>query len=117
MTLSIVIIGITIAVIIGLSFLNVAFFDLQCKGSCSGCSTLTPVRLLEVCPLIWMDEFGCERDCKVRNFQCVYDQEFERTCLNCINDCKVQYGLDGNATLRNLSAYTDYSKCARVCYT
>ena len=78
-------------------FFNYAVFNSQCEtDGCSGqiCSAKKLISRNIYTPCEYIAEFGCNKDCKARNFQCSFDEEFRSSCLKCVQDCKVKYSLN-----------------------
>ncbi len=65
---------------------------------------------------IWKPEYVCNRDCRVRNFRCGFDEEFRKECIGCVNGCKKRYGLDEDGRFpENYSDYRSFESCVRNC--
>lgn len=102
---------VTILAILGLVFVigpffNYAVFNSQCGDV--GCDSCAANRIYEpkvFCKLRDSATAGCEKDCKVRNFKCGFDEEFKSQCIKCVQDCKVKYTADSEF-IENC-----YSKC------
>jgi len=95
-------------------YFNFAIFDSQCKtGGCSGqiCSA-SPLSYDVITTCEWRPEYGCNRECKVRNFRCSFDQEFKQKCIGCIQDCRSQFDFKTG----NISVYQEFEECTRNCY-
>jgi len=95
------IVAVLILVFVILPYSNFAVFDSQCKrGGCSGqvCSANADM-MMSICD--FPPEYMCLKDCKVRNFQCGFDPEFEQNCISCIKNCKNQPGLAQNSCFEN----------------
>lgn len=107
----VLVITIALTVFVAPNF-NFAILDSQCKTSgCSGqiCST-SPLSQGTICD--WIPEYGCNKDCKVRNFRCSFDQEFKQNCLDCIQDCRTKFDLE----TRDASIYQEFGDCTAGCY-
>ncbi len=93
---------ITVLAILGLVFVvgpffNYAVFDSQCETTgCSGqiCSSKKLISRGIYTTCEYNAEYGCNKDCEVRNFNCNFDEELKGSCLKCVQDCKVKYSLN-----------------------
>ena len=103
-----IIIVVIISFVAIIKYSDFAFSDSQCvTGGCSlGECGKEGKDVMFAITCQWLPEHGCNKDCKVRNFKCDFDQEFKETCLNCIDNCKTQIG-DNNTQLND---------CYRTCY-
>ena len=93
-------------------FFNYAFFDSQCEPSgCSGqiCSAKKLISRNMYTTCEYKPEYGCNKDCKVRNFECDFDEEFKSSCLKCVQVCKVKYSF-------NKAVAEAMEACLNPCY-
>ena len=93
-------------------FFNYAAFDFQCQASgCSGemCKARTALPSKTYTGCEFKPEYGCNKDCKARNFRCSFDEEVQNDCLKCVQNCTV---------LRNFSKVVEEAKdsCFTSCY-
>ena len=96
----ILIISIIILVSFVIPLFNFAIFDSQCYDMLTECITIPAfpwakkgrilVDLVEPEP----PETFCSQNCKVRHFKCSFDQEFQKKCLDCIQNCKSKFNSD-----------------------
>ena len=35
----------------------------------------------------WLPEYGCYKDCRLRNGQCSFDKNIANSCVSCIEEC------------------------------
>ena len=109
-----ILVAVAVIIIFIAPVFNFEVSDSQCKtGGCSGqiCSA-SPLDYGAVTTCDWRPEYGCNKDCKVRNFQCSFDQEFKQSCMNCIQECGNQFDFrtgDG-------SIYQEFEECTISCY-
>ena len=92
-------VAVAVLALLGLVFVvgpnfNYAVFDLQCETSgCSGqiCAAkkVASSALSTICE--WKPEYGCNRNCEVRNLKCSFDNETRNTCLECVGNCTIKF--------------------------
>ena len=110
----IIFVALAALIVFATPYINFAVSDSQCKtGGCSGqiCSS-SPLSYGAITTCEWLPEYGCNKDCEVRNFRCSFDQEFKQNCINCIQDCKNQFDLK----TADISIYQAFEDCTRSCY-
>lgn len=92
-------------------FFNYAVFDFQCQTSgCSGqickARTVFPSKTYTTCE--YQPEYGCNKDCKVRNLKCGFDEGIRDQCLKCVQNCTVLHSF--NKLVEEAKA------CLKSCY-
>ena len=88
--LAILLLAVLGLVFVVMPFFNHAVFDMQCqKTGCSGqiceARTIVPSSGMSACD--WKPEYGCLKGCKVKNYKCGFDADYEKSCMECLQRC------------------------------
>lgn len=113
--LLIIIVAITVSTIIAtnpdipiIKYSNSTPGNIQCVTG--GCSSQVCGKQGEVDERVttcaWKPEYGCNRDCKLRNSTCDFDPEFRETCRECVENCTIQIAIN----------HTQAGGCYETCY-
>ncbi len=118
---TLIIVLIIIGLIFILSLFNIAFSDFQCvETGCSGqsCAAL-PWGIAGPTTCEYLPQYGCLKDCKVRNFRCGFEPEYKQQCTNCILDCKTRFDVKGFSIFSQEQAEEarqNLNECFQICY-
>ena len=87
--LSIIALSILGLIFVVMPYFNYAVFDFQCgQVGCSDCAANRVYEPKVFCKPQDSATAGCNKDCKVRNYKCGFDEGFSDSCLRCVQDCK-----------------------------
>ena|SRR3989338_2117641 len=107
-------IAVVVLALLGLIFVigpyfNYAVFDSQCEtAGCSGqiCSAKKLVSSGYSTTCEWKPEYGCNKDCEARDLKCSFDEDFTKTCLECVTNC----------TKKFVDEIIELEECHNLCY-
>ncbi len=99
--------------IVFLIFVASVFYEFSTSCHAAGCSgqICTSGFDSQITTCEWDPEYGCNRDCKLRESGCDFDREFQQKCVSCIRDCESKFRYNSRSDYEKLE-----EECVEGCY-